>query len=243
MESNKLGIKNPRLSEMMLESVPNYTRETILTTILIFIIIVALLVLIEAPSFMWLFYMMITLGLFIGVYDCFCFKKKINEIDRIKADIKSRIMAAKFRYWRNEALVNFFNKNFHVSDSNITDKDYEELLYVISEAPINNIEGQEQISENILAKNGKYKKIWCLNTEDQDYNINSVLIDNLLPIYISCYVNSFMCDKSRNFILRRRKTTMLCFGDEGRSQQCKQNGDFDKLCNGLLANPQRIRVS
>ena len=213
MELDKLDVENLKLSKMKLESVPNYTREKILTTILIFIIIVALLVLIGAPSFVWLFYVMITLGLLIGVYDCFCFKKKINKIDRIKADIKSRIMATKFRYWRDKALVNFFNKNFVAGDTGIRDKDYDKLLDVIAKSPISNEEDKKQISNNILGKHGKHEKIWCLNTENKDYNTSSVLIDSLLPIYLNCCVSSFTCDKSRNFILDKRLSPLFNFKD------------------------------
>ena len=211
MELDKLDVENLKLSKMKLESAPNYKRETILTTILIFIIIVALLVLIGAPSFMWLFYVMITLGLLIGVYDCFCFKKKINKINRIKADIKSRIMATKFQYWRDKALVNFFNKNFHVSDSDTTDKDYEKLSYVISKAPINDIKCQKQISNNILDNNAAHKKIWCLNTKDKGYHEKQLLGSDVGILYLRWCINHFMCDKSRNFILDERLSPLFNF--------------------------------
>lgn len=36
-------------------------------------------------------------------------------------------------------------------------------------------------------------------------------MDNLMPIYLSCCVNSFMCDKSRNFILDKRLSPLFDF--------------------------------
>lgn len=213
MKLNKPDIESLKLSEMKLESVPNYIRETILATIFILVIIVALVVLIGIPSLMWLFYVIITLGFFIGIYDYFCFNKKIHEINKIKTDIKLRIRATKFRYWRDKALPEFFKKKFVMSDTGIKDEYYEKLLDVIAKSPMNNAEGNKQISNNIFDKHGKYKKIWCLNTEDKGYNTSSVLIDSLLPIYLNCCVNSFMCDKSRNFVLDERLSPLFNFKD------------------------------
>ena len=85
--------------------------------------------------------------------------------------------------------------------------------------------------------------------QEESYTSKSSFLDNdVLPVYKAeqPYIGQFSGNRVTRGLYRSRNNTILNADVNGAAnilRKCKQNVDFDKLCNGLLANPVRIRLS
>lgn len=85
--------------------------------------------------------------------------------------------------------------------------------------------------------------------QEESYTSKSSCLDNdVIPEYKpeQPYTGTFSGRRVHRGLYRTKNGTLVNADVNGSAnimRKCKQNVDFDKLCNGLLASPQRIRVS
>lgn len=85
--------------------------------------------------------------------------------------------------------------------------------------------------------------------QEESYTSKSSCLDNdVIPEYKpeQPYTGTFSGRRVHRGLYRTKNGTLINADVNGSAnilRKCKQNVDFDKLCNGLLASPQRIRVS
>ena len=85
--------------------------------------------------------------------------------------------------------------------------------------------------------------------QEESYTSKSSCLDkDIIPEYKpeQPYTGTFSGKRVHRGLYRTKNGTLINADANGSAnilRKCKQNVDFDKLCNGLLASPQRIRVS
>lgn len=85
--------------------------------------------------------------------------------------------------------------------------------------------------------------------QEESYTSKSSCLDkDIIPEYKpeQPYTGAFSGKRVHRGLYRTKNGTLINADANGSAnilRKCKQNVDFDKLCNGLLASPQRIRVS
>ena len=85
--------------------------------------------------------------------------------------------------------------------------------------------------------------------QEESYTSKSSCLDrDIIPEYKpeQPYTGIFSGKRVHRGLYRTKNGTLINADVNGSAnilRKCKQNVDFDKLCNGLLASPQRIRVS
>ena len=85
--------------------------------------------------------------------------------------------------------------------------------------------------------------------QEESYTSKSSFLDkDVIPEYKpeQPYTGTFSGKRVHRGLYKTKNGTLINADVNGSAnifRKCKQNVDFDKLCNGLLASPQRIRVS
>jgi len=85
--------------------------------------------------------------------------------------------------------------------------------------------------------------------QEESYTSKSSFLDNdVLPVYKAehPYTEEFSGKRIKRGLYQSKNGTILNADVNGAAnilRKCKQNVNFDKLCNGLLASPVRIRLS